>query len=106
MSHSGSEPSVQVVVVPAGGDRRQIGPQNRAVAALRDRADDIRAAVEEMADLLVTADAARRSESGEWQTTSLQATFGLTLTAEAGVLITKASAEASLEVTITVERKA
>ena len=39
-----------------------------------------------------------------WHVSSIQATFGLTLTAEAGVIVSKASAEASFEVTITVER--
>jgi hypothetical protein len=36
----------------------------------------------------------------------MEVTFGITLAAEAGVILSKASAEASFEVTLTVERTA
>lgn len=95
--------TVQVVVVPTDIDYRQIGPQDRALQALQDHVDDVRAAVEQMTDLLLSTDAAQRPVTG-WRVATLEATFGLTLTAEAGVIVSKASAEASLEVKITVER--
>lgn len=47
---------------------------------------------------------ARVPERGGWSVRSAEVTFGLTLAAEAGVILSKASAEASFEVTLTVER--
>ncbi|MDQ0946134.1 hypothetical protein QFZ24_000057 [Streptomyces phaeochromogenes] len=43
-------------------------------------------------------------ERDGWRVASMDVTFGLTLAAEAGVILSKASAEASFEVTLTVER--
>ncbi len=47
---------------------------------------------------------AERRDESNWHVSQLEATFGLTLTTEAGVILGKAGAEASFEVTITVER--
>ncbi|MEU8749094.1 CU044_2847 family protein [Streptomyces chartreusis] len=93
---------VETVALDATGNR-QIASRSRTTAALGERAAEIE-------DAIVQASAiAQRSldqvpERGGWQVRSLDVTFGLTLAAEAGVILSKASAEASFEVTLTVER--
>jgi Trypsin-co-occurring domain 1 len=86
---------------PSGS--RQIGTKNRTAALLRDRRDDIEAAVRE-ASTIVQESVSKSEDTQGWQVSRLEARFGLTLTAEAGVIVSRASAEASFEVTITVER--
>jgi hypothetical protein len=86
-----------------GVGQRQIGAKTRTTALLKERHEDIEAAVAEASAVL--RDSAARLEDGDgWRVTSVEAKFGLTLGAEAGVILSKASAEASFEVTITVER--
>ena len=93
---------VETVQLDRAG-QRQIGAKARATALLKERHDDIEAAVAEASAVL--RDSAARLEDGDgWRVTSVEAKFGLTLGAEAGVILSKASAEASFEVTITVER--
>jgi hypothetical protein len=41
----------------------------------------------------------------DWHVTEVEASFGITLAAEAGVILSKASAEATFDVTITYSRK-
>lgn len=94
---------VETVELDSAGTR-QIGPKARATALLRDRRDDIEAAVGETS-MIVQESVARVEDQGGWRVKSLEAKFGLVLAAEAGVILTRASAEASLEVTITIERR-
>ncbi len=93
---------VETVELDSAG-ARQIGPRTRATALLRDRRDDIEAAVGE-ASTIVQESVSKVEDKGGWRVKSLEAKFGLTLTAEAGVIVSRASAEASFEVTITIER--
>jgi len=97
---NGQTVSVQTFDVTDG--RRQIAPTVRGQDLLRDRRSDILAAITEATEVLQAAADHVRTESG-WRVSSIQATFGVVLTAEAGVILSKASAEASLEVAITVE---
>lgn len=100
-----AEPLVRIETVDlTGPGNRQIGPKNRTTALLRDRHDDIEAAVSEAAGVLRESVSKLAVETDGWRVKSVEAKFGLTLTAEAGVVLTRASAEASFEVTIAVER--
>jgi hypothetical protein len=101
------EPVVRVEVVPLErGGERQISRRERVTELLRERATDIEAAIAEAARIAGTA--LTRSDgdgAGGWRVSSLEATFGVTLTTEAGVIVGKASAEASFEITLTVQRR-
>jgi hypothetical protein len=98
-----AEPQVRVEVVQVGpGGRRQIATDERLSELLRDRAGDFRAAIREVAEL--TNGVLDQDERAATRITRLEAKFGLTLTAETGVLIAKAGAGASFEMTMTIER--
>ncbi|MEU4743974.1 CU044_2847 family protein [Actinosynnema sp. NPDC023658] len=86
---------------PAGS--RQISAKYRSSALLEDRRDEIQDGIRAAVDV-VRASLESEQERNGWQVTSVEATFGITLSAEAGVILTRASAEASFEVTLTVER--
>lgn len=92
---------VEVAELDAGGP--QISDGQRATELLRARAHDIRCAIREASEIAMQSLDATADE-GDWCVKSLVATFGLTLTAETGVIVTKASAGASFAVTLTVER--
>jgi NTP-dependent ternary system trypsin peptidase co-occuring protein len=99
------EPSVRVEVIPIDpGGYRQIAPDRLATELLRSRADDIKAAIQEATAIICGGIDGATPKEG-WQLTGLEATFGLTLTAESGVIVAKASAEASFEVKLILERK-
>jgi Trypsin-co-occurring domain 1 len=93
---------VETVRLDSSGTR-QIRERGRTTALLRDRADDIESAVQE-ASAIVQGSVAKVHDKDGWGVKSVEVKFGLVLTAEAGVLLTRASAEASLEVTLTIER--
>lgn len=102
----GPERQVRVEVVELDdGGTRQIAATGRATELLRERADDVRAAIHEAIDIARTGLDAVPS-TGPWGVTSLQATFGLTLTAESGIIVGKASGTASFEIRVTIERTA
>ncbi|HEX8867271.1 MAG TPA: CU044_2847 family protein [Lentzea sp.] len=82
---------------------RQISSTNRTASLLEDRRAEIEAGIASAADIVRTSMANAEEKNG-WRVSSVEATFGITLSAEAGVIITKASAEASFEVTMTIER--
>ena len=82
---------------------RQIGSNSRLSAPLSDRADEVQEAIVR-ASAIAQDSLSQVTERQGWAVTSMEVTFGLTLGAEAGVIISKASAEASFEVTLTVER--
>lgn len=96
-----SDVLVSVIAVPKGG--RQIGPPANTSQLLQERADDIRAAID-TAVVILRDSADKAAPVGPWGVDSLEATFSLTLTAEAGVLISKVSAEAAFEITVTIKR--
>jgi hypothetical protein len=86
-----------------GRGQRQISDRRRTTELLADRRADIESAIQQAADIVAAAARDRREPDG-WRTKTIEATFGITVAAEAGVVLTKASAGASFEVTITVER--
>lgn len=83
--------------------RRQIASRERTTALLEDRREEIQTAISQ-AVVIVQAPLAQQPEANGWKVSSVTATFGITLSAEAGVILTRASAEASFEVTLTIER--
>lgn len=70
---------------------------------MADRRDDISAAVGQAAGLVCSSADEIEDREG-WRLASLEATFGIKLTADAGVILTRVGAEASLEIKLTVER--
>jgi Trypsin-co-occurring domain 1 len=82
---------------------RQIRTKTRTAELLQDRRGDIEAAVCE-ASTIIQDSVTKVQDKGGWRVKSLEAKFGITLSAEAGVILSKASAEASFEVTVTIER--
>jgi hypothetical protein len=99
-------PLVRVETVALNGQgARQVGSRVRQSASLADRSDELREAIQQ-ASVVAQDSLARVPERHGWSVTSMEVTFGITLAAEAGVILSKASAEASFEVTLTVERTA
>jgi hypothetical protein len=98
-----SEGRVLIETIEPDLSGRQIGSRTRSSALLSDRRDDIEAAVSE-ASTIIQDSVARVSDKKGWRVKTVEAKFGLVLAAEAGVILSKASAEASFEITITVER--
>jgi hypothetical protein len=94
---------VETVELDSSGTR-QIKQRSRTTALLRDRADDIESAVQE-ASAIVQGSVAKVQDQNGWQMKSVEVKFGLVLAAEAGVVLSRASAEASFEVTLTIERR-
>ena len=89
---------VQVVDVNVTADR-EITFGRSLADALADRADDIRSAIE--AGSKSVADSLESLTTPEgWRLGEVSASFGITLTAEAGVIISKASAGATVEVSV------
>ncbi|MFC5148637.1 CU044_2847 family protein [Streptomyces aureoversilis] len=93
---------VETVELDAQGSR-QISSRTRRTASLEERSEELEQAITSASSIAQDA-LARIPERDGWRVGSLQVTFGVTLTAEAGVILSKASAEASFEVTLTVER--
>jgi hypothetical protein len=93
---------VETVAVDAAGSR-QISSRTRSSSALSDRAEELEQAIVQASDIAQQS-LTRVGRQDGWQVSSMAVTFGLTLAAEAGVILSKASAEASFEVTLTVER--
>ncbi|GLW93211.1 CU044_2847 family protein [Actinokineospora globicatena] len=99
-----AEPVVRVETVEFDrAGNRQISASKRTASLLVERRAEIEAGIAQTADVVRASMAATEVADG-WRVTSVAATFGITLSAEAGVVITKASAEASFEVTMTIER--
>jgi hypothetical protein len=99
---SGSGPVLVQVVDVKGG--RQIGWRDNLAEQLGDRSEDIRRAIavgsRAVADSLPGLPGAQGWRMGE-----VSASFGVTLTAEAGAILSKASAGATFEVTVTYQRE-
>ncbi|GAB3965552.1 CU044_2847 family protein [Plantactinospora veratri] len=100
MSHT----PVRVEVFPTDGtDPRQIGPNRRLTTLLQERADDIGTAVRDISRMLRESVESEPEESG-FRVSTVTSTFGLSLATSGGVVVTRASAEVSFEVTLTIER--
>lgn len=91
---------VQVVTVEAG---REIGWGSNVAELLENRLEDIRQAIAAGAKAVSDSLTALPEAQG-WQLGEVGVSFGVTLTAEAGVIVSKASTEATFEVTITYKR--
>ncbi|MEU5599724.1 CU044_2847 family protein [Streptomyces sp. NPDC020298] len=97
-------PVVRVETVELNGHgARQIGSRTRQSASLADCSDELQEAIVQ-ASTIAQDSLAQVPQRHGWSVTSLEVVFGITLAAEAGVILSKASAEASFEVTLTVER--
>ena len=95
-------PVISVQVVPVTGGR-QIAWGSSAVDSLSRRLDDLKDAIAAGGSAVAESLPALPEASG-WRVKEVTGTFGLTLTAEAGVILSKASAEATMEVSVTFER--
>lgn len=93
---------VETIELNSAGTR-QIAAKRRATDLLEDRRDDLETALRE-ACRVVQDSATQLAKRDGWHVKRLEAKFGLTLAAEAGVIVSRASAEACLEVTVTIER--
>jgi hypothetical protein len=82
---------------------RQIGPRARTTDLLHNRREEIESAVAEASAIAQHAVSTSEDKNG-WRVKKLDVQFGLTLAAEAGVIVSKASADASFQVTISIER--
>ncbi|MGO4343181.1 CU044_2847 family protein [Pedococcus sp. 2YAF34] len=94
---------IEVQKVAVRGDR-QIAAPHVVTEELEARREDIEAALDEVISL--GRKAMEKAAPSELGVTSVEITFGLKLTAEAGVIVSKVGAEASLEITVKVERVA
>lgn len=92
---------VQVVPVDEG---REIGWGSNVAEQLGDRAEDIRRAIAVGAETVADSLAGLPGTEG-WRLGEVSASFGVTLTAESGVILSKASAGATFEVTLTYQRE-
>ncbi|MFJ2008555.1 CU044_2847 family protein [Streptomyces chartreusis] len=93
---------VETVEVDARGSR-QIGSRARLAAPLSERSGEVQEAILQAAGIAQDSLSQTPDRHG-WSVSSMQVVFGITLAAEAGVILSKASAEASFEVTLTIER--
>ena len=104
-----SSPGVPVQVVTtqiSPRSVRDINPLKTGLADLASREQDIRDAVDAASKVVAAAAMeAGKVNAGGWGVDEIEATFGLTFGIEAGVLISKASAEATLEVRVLVRRQ-
>jgi hypothetical protein len=98
MSNRGSE-LVLVQVVEVEG-RREIGWGANLAEQLAGRLEDVRTAIAAGAKAVAGSLEGLPAAHG-WQLGEVSASFGVTLTAEAGVILSKASAGATFEVTVT-----
>lgn len=104
MDHMSTAP-IRVEVFPTDdSDFRQIGPNRRLTTLLRERADDINTAVREISTMLRNSVSDEPDDDG-FRVSTVTSTFGLSLATTGGVVVTRATAEVSLEVTLTIERR-
>jgi hypothetical protein len=93
---------VQVVDVDVAADREITFGKNLA-QQLGDREGDIRGAIEAGSESVAKSLKSLTAPEG-WRLGEVSASFGITLTAEAGVIVSKASAGATFEVSVTFTR--
>lgn len=94
---------VYVPVVEIADTGREIGWGANVSELLTARLDDIRDAIHAGA-ASVAAGLGDLPAARDWQVAKVEAAFGITLAAEAGVILSKASTEATFDVTITFAR--
>jgi hypothetical protein len=82
---------------------RQIRSNRRTFELLSDRREDVEAAISETASLLANSFEAVPSGKN-LSIRSIEGVFGLSLSAEAGAIISKVSGSASIEIKIVMER--
>jgi Trypsin-co-occurring domain 1 len=102
-SAAGADGEILVQVVPTQGGR-QISWGSGKAELLAARVSDLRAAIESGVSSLSESIPSLTSPAG-WQLSEFKGTFGITLAAEAGVILSKASAEAAFDVEITFKRR-
>ncbi|ONI78234.1 hypothetical protein BWI15_01775 [Kribbella sp. ALI-6-A] len=101
----GNTDRVYVEVLPApGGDRQIRGGDKRVLELLEQRAADIRDAMTSGAQTVANGLRELTSPEG-WQIGEVSAAFGVSLTAEGGMVITKAGVGATLEITVSFVRQ-
>jgi Trypsin-co-occurring domain 1 len=89
---------VQVIDVDVVADR-EITFGRSLAEGLADRQDDIRGAIEAGSQTVAKSIESLPSPQG-WRLGEVSASFGITLAAEAGVIVSKASAGATFEVSV------
>jgi hypothetical protein len=89
---------VQVVDVDVAAGREITSGKNLA-EGLADRQEDIRGAIEAGSQTVANSIESLPAPPG-WRLGEVSASFGITLTAEAGVIVAKASAGATFEVSV------
>ena len=102
MNSANSEKMVLVQVVPVD-EGREIGWGESTAEQLRNRLEDIRLAVKEGAKAVADSLEGLPGAKG-WQLGEVSAKFGVTLTAQAGVILSSASAGATFEMTVLFKR--
>jgi hypothetical protein len=98
-------PEVLIQVVPGAAAGREIGWGTNIAERLESRLDDIRRAMTSGATAVAESLGSLPSAQ-DWRLDNVSTSFGITLTAEAGALLSKASAGATFDVTITYKRAA
>ncbi len=98
MNNANSEKKVLVQVVPVD-EGREIGWGESTAEQLRNRLEDIRLAVKEGAKAVADSLEGLPGAKG-WRLEEVSAKFGVTLTAQTGVILSSASAGATFEVTV------
>jgi hypothetical protein len=94
-----------VQVAPGAVAGREIGWGTNVAEQLESRLDDIRRAIAS-GTMAVAGSLDSLHSVPDWRLDNVSASFGVTLTAEAGALLTKAAAGATFEVTVTYKRTA
>ena len=102
MNNANSEKKVLVQVVQVD-EGREIGWGESTAEQLRNRLEDIRLAVKEGAKAVAGSLEGLPGAKG-WQLGEVSAKFGLTLTVQAGVILSSASTGATFEVTVIFKR--
>jgi hypothetical protein len=102
MNNANSEKKVLVQVVPVD-EGREIGWGESTAEQLRNRLEDIRLAIKEGAKAVADSLEGLPGAKG-WRLGEVSAKFGVTLTAQAGVILSSASAGATFEVTVLFQR--
>jgi hypothetical protein len=90
--------NVLVEIVDVGA-RRQITTRDRALKSLHERTAELQAAIVEGCRA-VAISAQELSVVRGWQVRELEASFGVSLSGDAGIIVTKLSAAATFEVKV------
>lgn len=99
---TGSPILVETVELDSDGNR-QIARRLKTSELLSQRREDIEAAVAEAVEVMQASMKTSEARTG-WKVSKLEASFGIKLKADAGVILTRVGGEASFDFKITVER--